>query len=148
MKSSWNFWVLFCQNHLPLYIQTSSLTSPHVVQFWTRTMSYRVRTSVACHTCRAAFWRLSGYSQRGWLPGKSWRTSTWWYTMLITLQSPDKEPAFKELPFIRNWFLFPNFYQGTSSLCYTFIWKSGYKKYIFMVSMSSLQADSTVYEFW
>ena len=38
--------------------------------------------------------------------------------------------------------MFPNLYQGTSSL--TFIRNSGYKKHIFTIQMSSLKADITV----
>jgi len=34
----------------------------------------------------------------------------------ITVESAYKESAYKELPVIRNWFYFPNLYQGTSSL--------------------------------
>jgi len=33
-----------------------------------------------------------------------------------TVKSTYKEPAYKELPVIRNWFSFPNRYQGNSSL--------------------------------
>jgi len=37
-------------------------------------------------------------------------------TRHITVKSAHKEPANKELPVIRNWLLFLNLYQGTSSL--------------------------------
>jgi len=33
-----------------------------------------------------------------------------------TVKFAYKEPAYNELPVIRNWFLFPNLKQGTSSL--------------------------------
>jgi len=33
-----------------------------------------------------------------------------------TVESAYKEPAYKELPVIRNWFYFPELYQGTRSL--------------------------------
>ena len=35
---------------------------------------------------------------------------------IYTVMSAYKEPAYKELLVIRNLFLFPNHYQGTSSL--------------------------------
>jgi len=34
----------------------------------------------------------------------------------IIVKSTYKEPAYKELPVIRNWFSFPNLYHETSSL--------------------------------
>jgi len=38
------------------------------------------------------------------------------YVKVNTLKSDYKEPAYKELPFIRNRFSFPNHYQGISSI--------------------------------
>ena len=38
------------------------------------------------------------------------------YIYYIKVKSAYKEPAYNELPVIRNWFLFPNLYQGTSLL--------------------------------
>jgi len=47
------------------------------------------------------------------------------------VKSTYKEPAYKELPVIRNWILFPNLTQVTSS---PYVYKnSSYKELIFMV---------------
>jgi len=49
---------------------------------------------------------------------------SWWccryvFSVIVfafTVESANKEPTYKELPVIRNYFYFPNLYQGTSSL--------------------------------
>ena len=50
----------------------------------------------------------------------------------VVQKSAYKEPAYKELLVIRNWFLFPNLY--TSLVCYTLIRNSCYKEHILLVS--------------
>ena len=62
--------------------------------------------------------------------------------MEITVESAYKEPAYKELPVIRNWFYFPELYQGTSSL---HVYKElRLKEQFFMGPMGFLYADFTV----
>ena len=53
-----------------------------------------------------------------------------------TVKSAYKEPAYKELLVIRNWFLFPSLY--TYLVRYTFIRNSGYKEHVFLVLISSI----------
>ena len=57
----------------------------------------------------------------------------------ITAKSPYKEPAYMELPVIKNWFSFPNQYKETNSdSIYIFIMNYGYKEQMFMIQTSSL----------
>jgi len=59
----------------------------------------------------------------------------------FTVKSAYKEPAYKELLVVRNWFSLPNLYLGIGSL-------NVYKEQIIRnkVPVSSLQADITVYK--
>ena len=53
-----------------------------------------------------------------------------------TVKSGYKEPAYKELPVIRNWFSLPIF--SKELVHNTFKKNFGYKEHIFIVPMSSL----------
>jgi len=51
----------------------------------------------------------------------------------ITVESAYKEPAYKELPVIRNWFYFPELYQGTTCSSLHVYKKLRLKEQFFMV---------------